>query len=277
MARIIAIANQKGGVGKTTTSINLSACLAEKGKKVLTVDIDPQGNTSSGLGVDKNNIDNTIYQMMIGKCSLKECRITDQYKNLDILPSNVNLAGAEIELIGIDRREYILKDHLDSVKDEYDFILIDCPPSLSTLTVNAMTAADTVLVPIQCEFYALEGLTQLIHTINLVKKRLNPNLEIEGVVFTMFDARTNLSLEVVENVKEYLKQNIYKTIIPRNVRLAEAPSHGIPINIYDPKSTGADGYRQLAEEVIDKESNDEKFAAMAQDDKTSNKLFRRRK
>lgn len=251
MARVIAIANQKGGVGKTTTSINLSACLAEKEKKVLVVDIDPQGNTTSGLGIDKNNLDKTIYQMMIGECTLNDCLIKTEFDNLYLLPSNVNLAGAEIELIGINNKEYILKDHLSKVRDNYDYIIIDCPPSLNSLTVNAMTAADTVIVPIQCEFYALEGLTQLIHTINLVKKRLNPDLEIEGVVFTMYDARTNLSLQVVENVKENLNQNIYKTIIPRNVRLAEAPSHGLPINVYDPKSSGAEGYRQLADEVIE--------------------------
>mgnify|MGYP000848399170 CR=1 FL=1 len=254
MARVIAIANQKGGVGKTTTAINLSACLAERNRRVLAIDIDPQGNTTSGLGINKNELDNTIYQMLIGECSLEECLIKTNIENLDILPSNVNLAGAEIELIGIKDREYILKAHVETIKDNYDYIIIDCPPSLSTLTVNAMTTADTVLVPIQCEFYALEGLTQLMHTINLVKKRLNPSLEMEGVVFTMFDARTNLSLQVVENVKENLKQNIYKTIIPRNVRLAEAPSHGLPINIYDSKSAGADGYRQLANEVIE---NDE--------------------
>ncbi|HKL78833.1 MAG TPA: AAA family ATPase [Mobilitalea sp.] len=256
MARIIAVANQKGGVGKTTTAINLSACLAEKNRKVLTIDIDPQGNTSSGLGIDKNAVENSIYQLMIGECTLEECKIQTKIKNLYVLPSNVNLSGAEIELIGVEGREYILKKHVDKVRDEYDFIIIDCPPSLNTLTVNAMTTADTVLVPIQCEFYALEGLTQLIHTINLVKQRLNPNLELEGVVFTMFDARTNLSLQVVENVKANLKQNIYKTIIPRNVRLAEAPSHGLPINLYDPKSAGADGYRQLALEVIEKEENE---------------------
>ncbi|MDF2885215.1 MAG: soj [Clostridiaceae bacterium] len=248
---MIAIANQKGGVGKTTTAINLSACLAEKEKKVLTIDIDPQGNTSSGLGIDKNSLTNTIYQMLIGECTLEECKIESQIENLDILPSNVNLAGAEIELIGIEGREYILKKHVDRIRDDYDFIIIDCPPSLNTLTVNAMTTADTVLVPIQCEFYALEGLTQLIHTIKLVKQRLNPTLEIEGVVFTMYDARTNLSLQVVENVKGNLKQNIYKSIIPRNVRLAEAPSHGLPINLYDSKSAGAEGYRQLAYEVIE--------------------------
>jgi chromosome partitioning protein len=256
MARIIAIANQKGGVGKTTTAINLSACLAEMNKKVLTIDIDPQGNTSSGLGIEKNKLENTIYQMIIGQCTIEECRIHTDIEHLDILPSNVNLAGAEIELIGVEGREYILKRKVEEIKEEYDFIIIDCPPSLNTLTVNAMTTADTILVPIQCEFYALEGLTQLIHTINLVKQRLNPKLEIEGVVFTMYDARTNLSLQVVENVKNNLKQNIYKTIIPRNVRLAEAPSHGLPINIYDPKSAGADGYRQLALEVIEKEEND---------------------
>lgn len=253
MSRIIAIANQKGGVGKTTTAINLSACLAEKNRKVLAIDIDPQGNTSSGLGIDKSKIKNSIYQMIIGECSLDECRINTPIKNLDILPSSVNLAGAEIELIGVVEREYILKKHIEMIREEYDFIIIDCPPSLNTLTVNAMTTADTILVPIQCEFYALEGLTQLLHTINLVKQRLNPKLELEGVVFTMYDARTNLSLQVVENVKNNLKQNIYKTIIPRNVRLAEAPSHGLPINLYDPKSAGADGYRQLAVEVIDKD------------------------
>lgn len=256
MARIIAIANQKGGVGKTTTAINLSACLAEKNRKILTIDIDPQGNTSSGLGIDKSKIKNSIYQMLIGDCTLEECMIKTTIKNLDILPSNVNLAGAEIELIGVEGREYILKKYIDKIKDNYDFIIIDCPPSLNTLTVNAMTTADTILVPIQCEFYALEGLTQLLHTINLVKQRLNPKLEMEGVVFTMFDARTNLSLQVVENVKSNLKQNIYKTIIPRNVRLAEAPSHGLPINLYDPKSAGADGYRQLAMEVIEHDDNE---------------------
>lgn len=251
MGRIIAIANQKGGVGKTTTAINLSACIAEAGCKVLVMDADPQGNTTSGLGVDKNRLNHTIYEMMIGECDISDCVIRDVFDNLDIVPSNINLSGAEIELICIDRKEYILKNASSSLKEEYEYILIDCPPSLNMLTVNALTAADTVLVPIQCEFYALEGLSQLIHTINLVKKRLNAALDIEGVVFTMYDARTNLSLQVVENVKGNLKQNVYKTIIPRNVRLAEAPSHGLPINIYDSKSTGAESYRLLAKEVME--------------------------
>lgn len=256
MGRIIAVANQKGGVGKTTTAINLSACLAEKGKKVLTVDVDPQGNTTSGLGINKNEVENTIYELMIGECEINDCILKTEIENISIIPSNVNLAGAEIELIGIEEKEYIMKRNIEQVRNNYEFIIIDCPPSLNTLTVNAMTTADTVLVPIQCEYYALEGLTQLIHTINLVKKRLNPSLEIEGVVFTMFDARTNLSLQVVENVKGNLKQNIYKSIIPRSVRLAEAPSHGLPINIYDSKSTGAEAYRDLADEVIAKEEGD---------------------
>lgn len=250
MGRIIAIANQKGGVGKTTTSINLSSCLAEAGQRVLSVDIDPQGNATSGLGLEKGDLDKTIYDLLVGECSFDECLITNVQDNLDLLPSNVELAGAEIELLEIENKECLLKSILSDVKNQYDFIVIDCPPSLNLLTINALTAANTVLVPIQCEYYALEGLNQVLKTVNLVKKKLNPALEMEGVVFTMYDARTNLSLEVVESVKNNLNQNIYKTIIPRNVRLAEAPSHGVPINLYDSRSAGAESYRLLAAEVI---------------------------
>ncbi|MEE1031595.1 MAG: AAA family ATPase [Ruminococcus sp.] len=250
MGRIIAIANQKGGVGKSTTAINLSSCLGEMGQKVLTIDMDPQGNTTSGMGVEKEEQENTVYELLLGECEIEETILELEFDNISLIPSNVNLAGAEIELIGIEGKEYILRNQIDKVKEQYDYIIIDCPPSLNMLTINAMTTADTVLVPIQCEYYALEGLSQLMHTIELVQERLNPDLEIEGVVFTMYDARTNLSLQVVENVKNNLNQNIYKTIIPRNVRLAEAPSHGLPINYYDTKSTGAESYRLLAEEVI---------------------------
>ena len=253
MGKTIAIANQKGGVGKTTTAINLSAALAEKGKKVLTIDLDPQGNTTSGLGIDKNNCKYTVYELMLDECSIKQCIRSNIYDNLCLIPSNVNLSAAEIELIGVKDKEYILKNEVEWIKDDFDYIIIDCPPSLNMLTVNGMTTADSVIVPIQCEYYALEGLSQLLHTINLVKERLNPRLTIEGVVFTMYDARTNLSLQVVENVKNNLNQQIYKTIIPRNVKLAEAPSYGLPITIYDGKSAGAESYRQLAQEVIQHE------------------------
>lgn len=253
MGRIIAVANQKGGVGKTTTSINLAACLAEKGKKVLAVDMDPQGNLTSGLGVDKDSVEKSIYELIIGEVDIKEVINKEVLENLDIIPTSIDLSAAEIELIGVDDKEYILRNAIDQVKDQYDFVIIDCPPSLSMLTINAMTMADSVIVPIQCEYYALEGLSQLIHTVELVKDRLNSKLEIEGVVFTMYDARTNLSLQVVENVKDNLQQNIYKTIIPRNIRLAEAPSYGLPINKYDPKSTGAESYMRLADEVIERE------------------------
>ena len=253
MGRIIAVANQKGGVGKTTTSINLAACLAEKGKKVLAVDMDPQGNLTSGLGVDKDSVEKSIYELIIGEVDIKEVINKEGLENLDIIPTSIDLSAAEIELIGVDDKEYILRNAIDQVKEQYDFVIIDCPPSLSMLTINAMTTADSVIVPIQCEYYALEGLSQLIHTVELVKDRLNSKLEIEGVVFTMYDARTNLSLQVVENVKDNLQQNIYKTIIPRNIRLAEAPSYGLPINKYDPKSTGAESYMRLADEVIERE------------------------
>ena len=256
MGRTIAIANQKGGVGKTTTAINLSACLAEKGKKVLAVDMDPQGNMTSGLGVDKDSVENTIYNLIIGESKMEEVLIKDVLENLDIIPTNIDLSGAEIELLDVEEKEYIVRNEIDKIKDNYDFIIIDCPPSLSMLTINAMTTADSVLVPIQCEYHALEGLSQLIHTVELVRDRLNPKLTIEGVVFTMYDARTNLSLQVVENVKDNLEQTIYKTIIPRNIRLAEAPSYGIPINKYDPKSAGAESYLRLADEVIDKENEE---------------------
>ena len=257
MGRVIAVANQKGGVGKTTTTVNLAACLAEEGKVVLIVDLDPQGNTTSGFGIDKTKLDKTIYELLLNECDIFECKKRVKSCDLEIIPASVDLAGAEIELIGIAKREYLLKEKLNEIKEFYDYIIVDCPPSLNMLTINALCAADTILVPIQCEFYALEGLTQLINTVNLVKKRLNQNLDIEGILFTMYDGRTNLSVQVVEEVTKYMKHNIFKTIIPRNVRLGEAPSYGLPIIKYDPKSKGANCYRKLAKEVIER-SIDEK-------------------
>ena len=250
MEKIIAIANQKGGVGKTTTAINLSAAIADRGKRVLAIDIDPQGNMSSGLGVDKNVERDTIYELLLGDCEIEDCIIKSVCKGLDIIPSHVNLAGAEVELIDTPEREYLLHKQVEKIRDKYDYIIIDCPPSLSMLTINALTTADSVLVPIQCEFYALEGLSQLMYTIDLVRERLNDRLHIDGVVFTMYDARTNLSVEVVDSVRNTFNQYIYNTIIPRNVRLAEAPSHGLPINLYDKSSTGAKSYKRLAKEIV---------------------------
>ncbi len=252
MGKVVAIANQKGGVGKTTTAINLSAALAKKGRKVLLIDCDPQGNATSGFGIDKDKEGlMTVYQLLIGEAEdINDCIIKDVVKNLSVIPANAELAGAEIELIGIEKNWMILKKEVDWIKDKYDFIIIDCLPSLNILTVNSMTTADSILVPIQCEYYALEGLGQLVKTINMVKGRINPDLEVDGIVFTMYDSRTNLSQQVVENVTEHLGDDIYKAIIPRNIRLAEAPSYGMPITQYDAKSAGAESYRKLAEAVM---------------------------
>ena len=250
MGRIIAIANQKGGVGKTTTAINLSASLASMGQKVLALDMDPQGNMTSGLGVNKDEVEKTVYDLIIGNAGIEECLCKDVIENLDVLPSNINLSAAEIELIGIDNKEYLLKEEVDKVKDRYDYIIIDCPPALSMLTINAMTTSDSVLVPIQCEYYALEGLGQLLNTINLVKKHLNKDIEIEGALLTMYDIRTNLSNQVVKEVKKYFNDKVYKNVIPRNVKLSEAPSYGMPISVYDPRSKGAKSYDKFVKEFL---------------------------
>ncbi len=250
VGKIIAITNQKGGVGKTTTSVNLSACLANMGKKVLLVDLDSQGNASSGIGVNKDELEYCIYNVLIETYDIEKIIQHTMLERLDIAPATIQLAGAEVDMVPIVSRETILKQSLQSIRDTYDFIIIDCPPSLGLLTLNALTAADSVLIPIQCEFYALEGVSQLIKTIQIVQQTSNPSLEIEGVLLTMFDGRTNLSIQVAEEVKRFFKHHVYTTIIPRNVRLSEAPSYGEPIIIYDPKSKGAEVYMNLAKEVL---------------------------
>ncbi|MFC0300414.1 ParA family protein [Virgibacillus soli] len=250
MGKVISVANQKGGVGKTTSSVNLSASLAQLGNKVLLVDIDPQGNATSGVGINKADANKCVYDVLVEEIPAKEVRITTSFDNLDIIPATIQLAGAEIELVPTISREIRLKKAIDEVREDYDYVIIDCPPSLGLLTINALTASDTVIIPVQCEYYALEGLSQLLNTIRLVQKHLNKTLMIEGVLLTMLDARTNLGLQVIEEVKKYFQDKVYNAIIPRNVRLGEAPSHGKPITIYDPKSRGAEVYLELAKEVM---------------------------
>jgi chromosome partitioning protein len=250
MVKVISIFNQKGGVGKTTTNVNLCAALALKGKKVLSIDIDPQGNSTSGLGFDKNRLEYTIYNVLIEDYDINKVILRTEVENLDLIPANINLAGAEIELTNARYREKTLREKINLIEKEYDFILIDCPPSLGLLSLNALTAAHTVLIPIQCEYYSLEGVGQLIDTVKLVRKNLNPKLEIEGVILNMFDGRTNLSIQVVEEVKKYFKDKVYRTVIPRSVRLAEAPSFGKPIMLYDDKSKGSIAYIRVSEELI---------------------------
>lgn len=251
MGRIIAVANQKGGVGKTTTAVNLSACLAEQGMRVLLVDIDPQGNATSGLGIDRKSVKASVYDVLLDDMSPVEAMVETKVPNLSVVPATIDLAGAEIELVPRISRENRLKKALHPIRDQFDFIMMDCPPSLGLLTINALTAADSILIPIQCEYYALEGLTQLMDTFKLVREALNPALEVEGVLLTMFDGRTNLSIQVVEDVKRFFKGKVYRSIITRNVRLSEAPSHGVPITMYDPRSKGAEAYTELAKEVIE--------------------------
>lgn len=252
MGKVVAVANQKGGVGKTTTAVNLSACLGKRGKKTLLIDIDPQGNTTSGVGVDPRRVEKSIYDCIINDIPMSEVIVDTGFENLWVCPSNINLAGAELELVMKENREYVLKNSIKEIKDKFDFIFIDCPPSLGLITLNSFSAADSILVPIQCEYYALEGLSQLTNTIKMVKKRLNPTLSIEGVLLTMFDARTNLSIQVVDEVKKFFRDKVYGTIIPRNVRLSEAPSFGQPVIEYDKHSKGAECYTDLADEVIER-------------------------
>lgn len=250
MGKIIAIANQKGGVGKTTTAINVSACLGLRGKKVLIIDSDPQGNTSSGLGINAKEAELTVYDCLVNETPMEEVIVETEYKNLFLCPGNINLAGAELELVDAENREYRLKSALFAIKDNYDFIFIDCPPSLGLITLNALGAADSVMIPIQCEYYALEGLAQLTHTVKMVKQGLNPDLKIEGILLTMFDSRTNLSVHVANEVKKYFGATVYQTVIPRNVRLSEAPSYGMPVIAFDKNSKGAECYKKLANEMI---------------------------
>ncbi|MBE7041993.1 MAG: ParA family protein [Ruminococcaceae bacterium] len=250
MAKIISVVNQKGGVGKTTTTVNLSACLEQQGKKVLLIDLDPQGNATSGLGIDTEELESTVYQVLIGEITMEESVVQTEFGELYLSPSDIQLAGAEIELVSMEKREFMLKNALKDAQNQYDYILIDCPPSLNLMTVNALVASDSVLIPVQCEYYALEGLSRLMQTVKSIKKQLNETLEIEGILLTMYDSRTNLSMMVAEEVKQFFPKKVYQTVIPRNVRLSEAPSYGQPIIAYDPYSRGSESYTALAEEVI---------------------------
>lgn len=261
MGKIISFANQKGGVGKTTTCVNVSAYLSAHGLKVLLVDLDPQGNTTSGLGVEKNSSLKTIYNVLDGDAYIEEVILHSNLENLDVIPATVDLAGAEVDLVQMNNREKILKNRLDRVKDKYDFICVDCPPSLGLLTVNALSASNSVLIPIQCEFFALEGLTQLMNTVKLVKKHLNPELDVEGVVLTMKDSRSNLINQVSSEITTFFGKKVFKTAIPRNIRLAEAPSHGVPVGVYDANSKGAKAYLSLSEEIL--ERNNIKYEAIS--------------
>ena len=258
MGKVIAIANQKGGVGKSTTAINLAACLAEKNKRILLIDLDPQSNSTSGYGIERENIQNSVYDLVMGECSIEDAVLNMEYPKMDIISSVPDLAGAEIELLDFDDKEYRLKNALDTIKQNYDYVFIDCPPSLSMITINGLAASDSILIPMQAEYYAMEGLALLINTIEMIRENINPSLDIEGVLFTMYDGRTKLSQEIVENVKTNLNVKIYNTVIPRNVRLAEAPSYGVPINLYDKKSKGAKAYISLAEEFLEMEEKDGK-------------------